>query len=86
MSPTSFHHYVISQGCLHFAENETYQNRIKHIPIDSLQTCKARGDGDACAEQPWKLRLLVIDFLAKLSKNEASDQLAFPLIGLQWAK
>lgn len=30
--------------------------------------------------------LLVIDFLAKLSKNEASDQLAFPLIGLQWAK
>jgi hypothetical protein len=30
--------------------------------------------------------LLVIDFLAKLSRNEASDQLAFPLIGLHWAK
>lgn len=86
MSLTSFHGYVISQGCLHFAENETYQNRIKHIPIDSLQTCKACGDGDACAERSWQLRLLVIDFLAKLSKNEASDQLAFPLIGLQQAK
>lgn len=52
----SLHYYVTSQGCLHFAENEKYQNRIKHIPIDSLQICKASGDGDACTEQPQQLQ------------------------------
>jgi len=31
-------------------------------------------------------RQAVSDFLAKLSRNEACGQLAFPLIGLCWAK
>lgn len=41
-----FHGNITPWGCFGFAENEKYQNRIKHLYIYSLRTSKASQDGN----------------------------------------
>lgn len=46
ISRLPFHGNITPWGCFGFAENEKYQNRIKHLYIYSLRTSKASQDGN----------------------------------------